>query len=86
MTTIFELWNGNIAPCEHCGAHDQEANRLVCSMERNREALLAGLTGAQAEIYQNYMDCSEKYLLRMLELAFSEGFALGGKLISEILL
>ena len=84
MQTIIDLWNGNVAPCEWCGAHDPEANHLVGLMERNRESLREGLTAAQAEIFQKYIDCSEEYLLRMLELSFSDGFCLGGKLTMEM--
>ena len=84
--TIINLWNGNIAPCEHCGAHDPAVNKLIGLMERNREKLCKGLTEAQMELYQKYIDCSEEYLLRMLELAFSDGFCLGSKLAMESLL
>lgn len=86
MHTITDLWNGNIAPCERCGAHDSEVNHLIGLMERNRETLREGLTAAQIEIFQKYIDCSEEYLLRMLELAFCDGFCLGGKLAIEIIL
>ena len=86
MHTIIDLWNGNMAPCEHCGAHDSEVNHLIGLMERNREALREGLTAAQMEIFQKYIDCSEEYLLRMLELAFCDGFCLGGKMVMEIIL
>lgn len=84
--TITDLWNGNIAPCEHCGSHDTEANRLNALMERNREHLREGLTAAQKEIFQKYIDCSEDYLLRMLELAFCDGFCLGSRLVMESIL
>lgn len=85
MHTIVDLWNGNIAPCEHCGSHDAEANRLVNLMECNREALCEGLTAAQKEVFQKYIDCSEEYLLRMLELAFCDGFSLGSRITIETL-
>lgn len=55
-------------------------------IERNRDALYEGLTAAQKETFQKYIDCSEEYLLRMLELAFCDGFCLGGKLVAETLL
>lgn len=84
--TITDLWNGNIAPCEHCGSHDTEANHLIGLMARNREVLREGLTAAQRETFQKYIDCSEEYLLRMLELAFYDGFCLGSKLDMESLL
>lgn len=85
-TTITDLWNGNIAPCEHCGSHDPAINNLMELIERNQEKLSAGLTEAQMETFQKYMDCSDENLLRMLELAFCDGFCLGSKLVMEALL
>lgn len=84
--TISDLWNGNIAPCEHCGSHDAEVNHLLGLIVRNRETLREGLTAAQMEVFQKYIDCTEEYLLRMMELAFCDGFCLGGKLVMESLL
>ena len=84
--TLIDLWKGNIAPCDHCGAHDPAANKLIGLMERNREKLCKGLTEAQMELYQQYIDCSEDYLLRMLELAFSDGFCLGCRFTMESIL
>jgi len=86
MQTIIDLWNGNIAPGEHCGSHDSQANHLLRLMERNHESLRKGLTDAQLELLQKYTDCSEEYLLRMMELAFCDGFSLGGKLTVEMVL
>ena len=83
--TIIDLWYGNIAPCEHCGAHDVQANKLISLMERNREILRDGLTEAQKERFQTYIDCSEEFLLHMMELAFSDGFILGGRLAVDVL-
>ena len=86
MQTITDLWNGNIAPCEHCGSHDPIINNLIGLLERNREILSRGLTEAQMVTFQKFIDCSDEYLLRMMELAFCEGFSLGGKMIMETLL
>ena len=83
--TITDLWNGNIAPCEHCGAHDPVANQLISLIERNRESLCGELNESQKETFRKYLDCSEEYLLRMLELSFAEGFALASKLTIEAL-
>ena len=83
MQTIIDLWNGNIAPCEHCGSHNPEIDDLLGLIKRNREKLSSGLTEAQMETFQKYMDCSDEYLFRMLELAFCDGFYLGGKLVME---
>ena len=83
--TIEALWNGNIDPVGHCGSQDPLVRELVSLIERNRESLSKGLTEAQMETFQKYIDCSEEYLLRMLELAFCDGFCLGGKLAVEML-
>ena len=81
--TIINLWYGNIAPCEHCGAHDPKANKLIYRIEQNRESLHSGLTDAQKDRFQKYIDASEEYLFYMMELAFYEGFTLGTKLMAE---
>ena len=83
--TIYDLWNGNITPADHCGSHDPEANHLISLMMRNEEKLRGGLPDGQREVFQKYVDCSEEYLMRMLELAFREGFSLGCKLVTESL-
>ena len=82
---IFDLWNGNIAPCEHCGSHDPELNHLSVLMERHRETLGKELSEAQNEVLQKYMDCAEEYHMRMLELAFCDGFCIASKLLTESL-
>lgn len=83
MQTISDLWNGNIAPCEHCGAHDPQSNQLIRLIERNREALRQGLTADQLVTLEKFIDSSEEYLFRMTELAFCDGFRLGSRLIIE---
>ena len=83
--TIADLWNGNIDPVASCGAHDPYVNELVGLMERHRESLSRGLTETQMETFQKYLDCSDEYLLHMLELAFCDGFSLGGRIAVEML-
>ena len=84
--TIIDLWNGKIAPFEHCGSHDLELNRLLCLIECDMDALCEGMTEAQKEAFQKYTDHSEEYLLRILGSAFCDGFRLGSKLIMESIL
>ena len=83
-TTICELWNGNVYPAERCGAHDREAKHLSSLIERNRESLLLELTAEQKLLFQKYIDCSDEYLFRMMELSFCDGFRIGGRLMMEI--
>ena len=83
--TINDLWYGRIAPSERCGARDPVIYDLYRLMNRNSENLRKELSEAQTEAFQKYVDCYNEYLLRMLELAFQEGFALGSKLTAEAL-
>ena len=84
MKAISDLWNGNIAPCEHCGAHDSMVNVLYTKMRQGREALEAELTVQQKSNFERYSQLSEDYLLRMMELAFRDGFTIGSRLAAEI--
>lgn len=60
-----------------------EGKHLISLMERNREALSAGLSVNQMETLQKYIDWAESYLLRMPELSFADGFGLGCRLVME---
>ena len=81
--TIEALWNGDLAFCEHCGAHDSEANRLIRETAKNRDALLAQLPQKQQMLLQSYVDQTERYTLRMMELAFRDGFSVGVQQLTE---
>lgn len=83
--TIAELWYGNIAPVEYCGANDKEINRLLMLMERNRNCLSSQLNEAQMTELEKYVDYSDKYAFRSALLSFIEGFSLGSKIMAEAL-
>lgn len=83
--TIENLWNGEITPCEKCGAHDPEINDLLVLMRRNKEALSKEITVQQQETFEKYIDCSDEYVLRMTERAFCDGFCLASRLLTESL-
>jgi len=84
INTIEALWNGELAYCEHCGAHDAQANRLLVQRGQLRERLRGELTEQQQGYLEAYLDETERYTLRMMELAFREGFCAGGKLVAEV--
>lgn len=83
--TIEDLWNGNIAPCERCGAHDPEISDLLALMWRNKQKLNSTMSAQQQEDFEKYTDCSDEYVLRITEHAFCEGFCLACKLLTESL-
>ena len=81
--TIEALWNGELAFVEHCGAHDQQANQLVRELGKSRDSLLEQMSQPQRELLERYVDQTERYTLRMMELAFRDGFCAGVQLLSE---
>lgn len=82
---IRELWNGNIVPCERCGVDDPNMTELAALMARNKSALREKLTPQLQELFEKYIDCSEEYLLLMMEYAFCDGFSIASRLLTESL-
>lgn len=85
MTTITDLWQGNIAPCEHCGVHDPQLNELFSLMGRHKKSLTEDATVQQRDILEKYADCSEEFAQFMAERAFCDGFCLATRLLTEAL-
>lgn len=81
---ISELWNSNLAPCEHCGAQDIKANTLYAKVQQGRGALEEMLLEEQRKPLAHYGQCWEDYLLRMMERAFQEGFVIGSRMAAEV--
>ena len=81
--TIEALWNGELAFAEHCGAHDSQANQLVRELGQSRDSLLVQMSLPQRELLERYVDQTERYTLRMMELAFRDGFSVGVRLLAE---
>ena len=84
-TTIEKLWNGELAPLEACGAKDPQIDELVQLIERNKADLLKELDDSQRETLHKLMACEEEYTYLITQCAFSDGFRLAGKLLTEVL-
>ena len=83
MQTIIDLWNGDIAPVERCGAFDREANLLALKMEHLQTKVEAAMTVEEKEVFQLFVRQTDAYYLRLMALAFREGFSLGSSLTAE---
>lgn len=53
--TIENLWNGNIAPAENCGAGDPQVDELITLMERNKETLIKKLDKRQKDFLRSIL-------------------------------
>lgn len=83
--TIEDLWNGNITSAEKCGVGDPEIGNLVILIERHKELLNKELGQQQKSIFEKYVDCTEEYMCLISKCAFSDGFSLASKLMTEAL-
>lgn len=85
MTTLENLYYGNIAPYEVRVVKGSEYEKVSKLAIRNDEALVATLTEQQKEIFQKFKE-SQMELLNLGERdAFIRGFSLGVKMIIEVI-
>ena len=80
---LADLWNGNVFPSERCGAHDPEIKELCRRVQENRGELWEGLTVQQRGVFDKYIDCSDEYTFQLMQEAFSYGFSLAVKLLTQ---
>ncbi len=83
--TIEDLWNGNITSAENCGVGDPEIEDLISLIERHKGQLNKELGRQQRDIFGKYVDCMEEYVCLVSKCAFSDGFCLASKLLTEAL-
>ena len=83
MQTISELWYGNIHPFEQCTYGDKRVKELMKLIVRNRDALGETLTEKQKEVLEQLEECINEMNDYAEQDAFSYGFRLGVRLISE---
>lgn len=85
MTTLEDLYYGNISPCERdfkCGSQMEKIVKRIC---KNEESLISTLTEKQKETFDKFRNC-ESELHRMIELeSFIIGFKLAERLMIEVM-
>ncbi len=84
MTTLENLWYGNIRPCEKAITGDNEYSRAAKLCIRHTDALAATLTDAQKEILDKLIAAqTEQSSLGECD-AFIRGFVIGVKIMQEV--
>ena len=86
MDIINELWYGNVSPFEQCTRGDKRLKELLKLVARNREELDGTLTEKQKETLEKFEDCMNEMHSITERDAFSYGFRLGVRLMSEAFL
>lgn len=83
MTTLENLYYGNISPCEHniiCGSRMDKLLKLIC---KNQEELISTLTEEQKQAFDKFKDCQNEFSDITARKAFTDGFILAMRIMVE---
>lgn len=83
MSTLQELWFGNVNPSEDKAITDEE-QRLVELMAMHQEKLLSTLSNDDLDTFKKFIECSDEYSMLIEAQAFEIGFKLSVKFFEEI--
>ena len=82
MSTLQELWYGNIRPNEDKVITDEE-KRLVELIARHHEKLSSSYKNDDLIVFEKYVDCFTEYASLIECQAFEIGFKLAVKLLMD---
>ena len=85
MTTLEELYYGNISPHERYIKRGTRVDKLVKLICKNEEELNAGLTEKQKETFKKFKDCQSELFCITECGAFSAGFILATRIMVEVM-
>ncbi|MGN0522738.1 MAG: DUF6809 family protein [Eubacterium sp.] len=82
MSTLQELWYGNIRPNEDKILTDDE-KKLIELIAKHHETLSSSLKNDDLNVFEKYVDCFTEYSSLIEGQAFEIGFKLALKLMKE---
>lgn len=82
MTTLQELWYGNIRPNEDKVITDEE-KRLIELIARHHETLSSSLKNDDLDVFEKYVDCFTEYASLIEAQAFKIGFKLAVNMLID---
>lgn len=82
MTTLQDLWYGNIRPNEDKVITDDE-KKLVSLIAKHHETLSSSLKDEDLDVFEKYVDCFTEYASLIEAQAFEIGFRLAVKLLTD---
>ena len=83
MTTLEDLYYGNISPHERYIKRGTRVDKLVKLICKNEEELNAGLTEKQKETFEKFKDCTSELSGLTERDAFRDGFILAVRIMVE---
>ena len=85
MTTLEDLYYGNISPCDRDFKKGSKYSELLGYIVRHEEDLQKRLNDEEKEIFEKFTECTnEMYGIAERE-AFARGFVLGARIIIEVM-
>lgn len=85
MTTLEDLYYGNISPHERYIKHSSRTDQLVKLICKNEESLMAGLTEQQKETFEKFKYCQSELSGLTEREVFSSGFILATCIMVEVM-
>ena len=85
MTTLEDLYYGNISPHERYIKKGTRADKLVKLICKNEAELNAGLTEQQKETFEKFKYCQSELSGLTEREAFSSGFLLTTRIMVEVM-
>ncbi len=85
MSILDELWYGNITPCERDFKKGSTYAELLGYIVRHEEALQKRMNDEEKEILEKLTECTDEMYGITEREAFVQGFALGAKIIIEVM-
>lgn len=85
MTTLEDLYYGNINPHEMYINRGSQVDRLVKLIYKNEEALISTLTEQQKETFDKFKECQSELCDLTARQAFTDGFVLATRIIVEVM-
>lgn len=83
--TLADLWYGNIHPMTDGDLEVKNEEELESYLDRHFQYLESHLDEKGKEILKKFTDCYDELMLNRCEYAFSQGFTLAAKLLTESL-
>ena len=85
MTTLEDLYYGNISPCERDMKRGSRMDKLVKLICKNEESLMSTLTEQQKETFEKFKDCQSEICDLTARQAFTDGFILATRIMVEVI-
>lgn len=85
MTTLEDLYYGNINPHEMYLNRGSQVDRLVKLIYKNEEALISTLTEQQKETFDKFKECQSELCDLTARQAFTDGFVLATRIMVEVM-